>query len=272
MRMDRMKWILLTAGCLLAAGGAYAYLTLRRRDGRRLAPAPPRLGNPTYPIVDFDAATVWLSTFGDSLNLTDDQRLQCYGLFKQSTVGPCNVPQPGLIDLIARAKWTAWSTLGDMPKLEAQAQYLALIQSLQASLPTDGALPASSSSDNSARLGGPVLSRPIAETNDQEYVPQMHPLIEAVMKLDTTLETVKEEITKVTDSFQLNEIVDTTTGWTALHWAVDRGDRDIIAALLNAGASPNVVDQDGQSALDVAIESEDSDIIDLLHEHAISQH
>ena len=71
MRMDRMKWILLTAGCLLAAGGAYAYLTLRRRDGRRLAPAPPRLGNPAYPIVDFDAATVWLSTFGDSLNLTD---------------------------------------------------------------------------------------------------------------------------------------------------------------------------------------------------------
>jgi acyl-CoA-binding protein len=37
--------------------------------------------------------------------LTDDAKLELYGLYKQVTCGPCTAPKPGLFDLRGKAKW-----------------------------------------------------------------------------------------------------------------------------------------------------------------------
>ncbi|XP_071826534.1 acyl-CoA-binding domain-containing protein 5A-like isoform X2 [Apostichopus japonicus] len=53
-----------------------------------------------------------------------DMMKKFYGLFKQATEGPCNEPRPAFWNAIKKAKWEAWSSLGDMSKLEAQEGYV----------------------------------------------------------------------------------------------------------------------------------------------------
>ncbi len=47
-----------------------------------------------------------------------------YSFYKQATVGPCNLPKPAVWDVINKAKWNAWSKLGQMSKDEAMARYV----------------------------------------------------------------------------------------------------------------------------------------------------
>lgn len=37
--------------------------------------------------------------------LSNEQKLQFYGLYKQATVGNVNTPQPWSINMVAKAKW-----------------------------------------------------------------------------------------------------------------------------------------------------------------------
>jgi diazepam-binding inhibitor (GABA receptor modulating acyl-CoA-binding protein) len=41
---------------------------------------------------------------------TNDEKLAIYGLYKQSTVGDVNIPQPYFFDVAGRAKWDVWNT------------------------------------------------------------------------------------------------------------------------------------------------------------------
>jgi ankyrin repeat protein len=43
-------------------------------------------------------------------------------------------------------------------------------------------------------------------------------------------------------------------GWTALHYACNKGCGGVVRALLGAGADPHVVDHQGHSSLRIAIE------------------
>ncbi|XP_066931194.1 acyl-CoA-binding domain-containing protein 4-like [Clytia hemisphaerica] len=47
-----------------------------------------------------------------------------YSYFKQAKFGPCNIPKPGFWDYINRAKWDAWSGLGDLPREKAMQNYV----------------------------------------------------------------------------------------------------------------------------------------------------
>lgn len=40
---------------------------------------------------------------------SDADRLALYGLYKQVTVGDNNTAKPGIFDLKAKAKWSAWN-------------------------------------------------------------------------------------------------------------------------------------------------------------------
>lgn len=48
----------------------------------------------------------------------NDAKLKLYGLFKQATVGKCNVSKPGITDFVGRAKWNSWNELKNMPKVD----------------------------------------------------------------------------------------------------------------------------------------------------------
>ena len=53
-------------------------------------------------------------------------------------------------------------------------------------------------------------------------------------------------------------------GRTALHLAVDAGDIQVAAALLNAGADPDITDRDGRSSLHYAVMECDPDMIAMI--------
>jgi hypothetical protein len=47
--------------------------------------------------------------------------LSCTGsLFKQATIGECNIPKPSVFSIEASAKWKAWDSLGDMSQASAR--------------------------------------------------------------------------------------------------------------------------------------------------------
>lgn len=54
---------------------------------------------------------------------TNDEKSKFYGLYKQATIGPCNIPQPWAINVVERAKWNAWNSLGKMSKETAMVKY-----------------------------------------------------------------------------------------------------------------------------------------------------
>ncbi|PAA82952.1 hypothetical protein BOX15_Mlig018253g5, partial [Macrostomum lignano] len=66
--------------------------------------------------------------------LTEDPgnaaKLKIYSLYKQATEGKCTKPKPGFTDFVGRAKWDAWSGLGDMTKDQAMQQYIDLVESM----------------------------------------------------------------------------------------------------------------------------------------------
>uniref|UniRef100_A0A2S2PX71 Acyl-CoA-binding domain-containing protein 5 n=1 Tax=Sipha flava TaxID=143950 RepID=A0A2S2PX71_9HEMI len=50
--------------------------------------------------------------------------LKFYGYYKQATVGPNNQPKPSFWDVVNRAKWQAWDSLGNMSKEKAMEEYV----------------------------------------------------------------------------------------------------------------------------------------------------
>lgn len=53
-------------------------------------------------IEEFEAAAAKLSKLH---GLSNDQKLQFYGLYKQATIGDVNTPEPWSINMVAKAKW-----------------------------------------------------------------------------------------------------------------------------------------------------------------------
>ena len=70
----------------------------------------------------------------DSKNLSERPDnatlLKIYALYKQGRSGDNGEPKPGFGDMVARAKWDAWSKLIGTPQDEAMRQYIALIDEL----------------------------------------------------------------------------------------------------------------------------------------------
>ncbi|XP_055914016.1 acyl-CoA-binding protein-like [Eupeodes corollae] len=55
---------------------------------------------------------------------SDDIFLEFYGLYKQATVGDCNISKPGALDLKGKAKYEAWNKNKGMSADDAKAAYI----------------------------------------------------------------------------------------------------------------------------------------------------
>ena len=76
----------------------------------------------------FDAAVAHsknLSERPDNMTL-----LQIYGLYKQGSQGDNTDDKPSFTDMVARAKWDAWTKCQGMSQDEAKQAYIDLIESL----------------------------------------------------------------------------------------------------------------------------------------------
>ncbi|KAM8850815.1 acyl-CoA-binding domain-containing protein 5-like isoform 4-T4 [Spinachia spinachia] len=67
---------------------------------------------------------------------SDDMMLMFDGYYRQATLGPCNISRPnGFWDPSGKAKWDAWSSLGNMTKKEAMENYVEDIQRILETIP-----------------------------------------------------------------------------------------------------------------------------------------
>ena len=55
---------------------------------------------------------------------SQDQMLSMYALYKQASMGDCEGTRPGLLDVVARAKYDAWAALRGTPTPEAMQLYI----------------------------------------------------------------------------------------------------------------------------------------------------
>ena len=78
---------------------------------------------------DFDKAAEDVKTKASS-NLSNDNKLALYGLYKQGTDGDISTSKPGVFDQKGRAKWSAWEKQKGKSKETAQKEYIALVQEL----------------------------------------------------------------------------------------------------------------------------------------------
>merc|ERR1712001_641234 len=62
--------------------------------------------------------------------LSNEELLDLYALYKQSTVGDCNTSRPGMMDFKGKAKWDGWNAKKGTSQEDAKTQYIALSQKM----------------------------------------------------------------------------------------------------------------------------------------------
>jgi len=63
-------------------------------------------------------------------DLSNDQLLQLYGLYKQATEGDVHGPKPGMLDLKGKAKYESWTKQKGKSAEKAMEGYVALVKKL----------------------------------------------------------------------------------------------------------------------------------------------
>lgn len=63
-------------------------------------------------------------------DVDNEQKLKLYALYKQATNGPCTGEKPSMFNAVEKAKWAAWSSLGELPSEEAKKNYISIVGEL----------------------------------------------------------------------------------------------------------------------------------------------
>ncbi|CAO2832746.1 unnamed protein product [Amaranthus hypochondriacus] len=59
---------------------------------------------------------------------SNEVSLLLYALYKQATVGPCNIPKPSSWSPVEQSKWKSWSGLGNMAPTEAMRLFVKILE------------------------------------------------------------------------------------------------------------------------------------------------
>ncbi len=78
---------------------------------------------------DFEAAKARVEGF--TKRPSNDELLELYGLYKQSTEGDVSGSRPGMLDLKGRAKFDAWAKQKGTSNEDAMKKYVATVDQLE---------------------------------------------------------------------------------------------------------------------------------------------
>ena len=229
----------------------------------------------------FDEAAKYLSS-NSKLKLSNTQRLHFYALFKQATVGPCNKPQPSILDFTERAKWSAWHDLANMSKDVAVVEYINAVEQIAPQWKDDRAEQNDTADDDDeddneldgladkgsgGGNGGFGISASMSRPADESVDDSSREKDICYFAERRDVGGVNAALTQTLPTYQDSD------GRTALHIAADRGYYDIASAVISAAerAQPPVLplllslrDQDGATALQYACICDNTDIAVLL--------
>lgn len=65
---------------------------------------------------------------------SDKDLLYLYGMYKQATIGNCNIEEPSRFSVKSHAKWEAWNMNKDIEKSVAMAFYIGKVDEIFATL------------------------------------------------------------------------------------------------------------------------------------------
>lgn len=206
-----------------------------------------------------------------------DQLLNFYKFYKQATIGPvpADLSRPSFYKFTERSKWDAWNSLGSMSKEDAMKEYLKLLDELQpdwhessdcqAKQPSFKAVSRMQSSDELLLDDDKTIEDFLKEGNIAKFK-ELLSTVEDINELDEngmglihwTCDRGNEEILELLLSQKGIDVdlVDDTCKQTALHYASSCGHKKIIEMLLRHNADKSILDEDGNSCVDVAFDNE----------------
>lgn len=164
---------LLAAVLAAAAWRAARRSASRRREGSAPAPARPAA-------TPFDVAVAHSKCL-PTKNLSTEKQLELYAYYKQGSLGPCPVSKadaPSRADMVARAKWEAWTAVADIPQEAARETYVRLVQALDPKWDLQAALVAAAAAAAVAKAGEAASgaaskaaggARSAASNDDEEF-------------------------------------------------------------------------------------------------------
>ena len=202
--------------------------------------------------------------------LPQSSQLEYYGLYKQGSLGDYSeyhTEPPPAYDLVATAKYKAWSRLAGMDRMTAMQNYIDKAIHFQFTKHI-----ADNDHDETDLEGDPAIDmwglgdKPstMADEYDKEALAledSQYPIHAAAR--EGKLEELKKLIESPPTSSEFPNTLD-ESGQTPLHLATDRGHIDCVKALILAGADVNSVDNDGISILQAAVIGGDKDCSRLL--------
>ncbi|XP_078263937.1 acyl-CoA-binding domain-containing protein 6 isoform X2 [Rhinoraja longicauda] len=181
-----------------------------------------------------------------------EELLPLYGRFKQAKCGKCNIPKPGFFDFEGRQKWEAWKKMGDKTEEQAMQEYVAAVKELDPEWNPQDLL---TESDHKVLFVGPVVS----SLYQEEIIREEDKTI-----FDHCRENNIDHVFKALVSKNVDVNLRDEEGRALLHWACDRGHKDLVGMLLQQKAEINSRDSEGQTALHYASACEFADIVELL--------
>ncbi|KAE8294177.1 Acyl-CoA-binding domain-containing protein 6 [Larimichthys crocea] len=170
-----------------------------------------------------------------------DQLLYLYARYKQAKVGKCNTPKPGFFDFEGQRKWQAWKQLGDMDAEQAMQEYISCVNVLD----PEGCTKERREEQKEER----------ASEEQQEEDKNI---------FDYCRENNIDHISNAISSQKVDVNTKDEEGRALLHWACDRGHKELVSVLLQHKADINSQDNEGQTALHYASACEFADIVELL--------
>jgi len=198
----------------------------------------------------FQAATEFVRTLK---NISDEQKLIFYGLYKQAKEGACTTSRPGFWDPVGRAKWDSWKKLGYMPQEKALERYIQELSEIDPeweekyAVTDDLTLKDPGKPAQKQTMGLAVSTLRGQENPEDEIISDANKSVfdwckeGNVKKLDFLL--TREGNVNTKDDQEM----------TLLHWACDRGHVDIVRYLIKNKADINAQDADGQTPLHYAV-------------------
>ena len=193
----------------------------------------------------FGKAANYLQTLASELS--PNELLRFYALYKQATVGPCDIPKPNWYQMQARQKWEAWKNLDDMSRDAAMNNYIEELTRISPSWEED------IKSDSYRWVAISRLINTEEEVNDTDKT-----------FLDWIKDGHEEKVQELLDNEpRLVNLMD-TDGLLPIHWAADRGHVKIIEHLIKKGADVDSQDGDGQTPLHYAASCGHPDVVKYL--------